>query len=39
VEAWQALGATFLIAEPRVRSLSFPDGHLDVLRRFKETVS
>ncbi len=38
VDAWQALGATSLIAEPRGAGLGFPDGHLDVLRRFKETV-
>jgi hypothetical protein len=38
VEAWKALGATSLIAEPRGAGLSFPGGHLDVLRRFKETV-
>ena len=38
VEAWKALGATSLIAEPRGERLAFPDGHLDVLRRFKETV-
>ena len=38
VEAWKALGATSLIAEPRGGRLAFPDGHLDVLRRFKETV-
>jgi len=38
VDAWKALGATFLIAEPRGAGLTFPDGHLDVLRRFKETV-
>ena len=38
VEAWKALGATSLIAEPRGARLAFPDGHLDVLRRFKETV-
>lgn len=38
VEAWKALGATFLIAEPRGAGLSFPDGHPDGLRRFKETV-
>jgi probable F420-dependent oxidoreductase len=37
-EAWKALGATSLIAEPRKAGLKFPDGHLDVLRRFKETV-
>jgi len=38
VEAWKTLGATSLIAEPRKAGLKFPDGHLDVLRRFKETV-
>ena len=38
VNAWKALGATSVIAEPRGAGLSFPDGHLDVLRRFKETV-
>ena len=38
VEAWKALGATSLIAEPRGERLAFPDGHLDVLRRFKEIV-
>jgi len=38
VEAWKALGATYLIAEPRGASLRFPDGHLDVLARFKEGV-
>ena len=39
VEAWKALGATSLIAEPRGAGLPFPQGHLDVLRRFKATVS
>ena len=39
VDAWQALGATSVIAEPRGAGLGFPDGHLDVLRRFKATVS
>jgi len=39
VEAWKALGATSLIAEPRGAGLSFPHGHLDVLRKFKATVS
>ena len=39
VEAWKALGATSLIAEPRGARLPFPHGHLDVLRRFKATVS
>ena len=38
VNAWKALGATSVIAEQRGAGLSFPDGHLDVLRRFKETV-
>jgi probable F420-dependent oxidoreductase len=37
-EAWQALGATSLIAEPRNGGLRFPDGHLDALRRFKDRV-
>ena len=36
VAAWKALGATSVIAEPRRGKLKFPDGHLDVLRRFKE---
>jgi probable F420-dependent oxidoreductase len=39
VEAWKALGATSLIAEPRGAALPFPQGHLDVLRKFKATVS
>ena len=39
VEAWKALGATSLIAEPRGARLPFPKGHLEVLRRFKATVS
>jgi len=38
VDAWKALGATSLIAEPRKAGVKFPDGHLDLLRRFKETV-
>jgi probable F420-dependent oxidoreductase len=38
VEAWKALGATSVIAEPRNAGLRFPDGHLDVLRRFKDTL-
>ena len=37
-EAWRALGATSLIAEPRGAGLRFPDGHLDALRRFKSAV-
>ena len=39
VEAWKALGATSLIAEPRGAGLAFPHGHLEALRRFKATVS
>ena len=39
VNAWKALGASSVIAEPRGAGLRFPDGHLDVLRRFKETVT
>jgi len=38
IEAWKALGATSVIAEPRNAGLRFPDGHLDVLRRFKDTL-
>ena len=38
VDAWKTLGATSVIAEPRGAGLKFPDGHLDVLRRFKETT-
>jgi hypothetical protein len=38
VGAWNALGATSVIAEPRGAGLRFPEGHLDVLGRFKETV-
>ena len=38
VEAWKAMGATSLIAEPRNAGLKFPDGHLDVLRRFRATL-
>jgi probable F420-dependent oxidoreductase len=39
VEAWQALGATSVIGEARGTGLKFPDGHLDVLRRFRAAVS
>jgi probable F420-dependent oxidoreductase len=39
VEAWKALGATFLIAEARGAGLTFPAGHLDALRRFKASLS
>ena len=38
VNAWKALGATSVIAEPRGAGLEFPDGHLDVLRRFKDAM-
>ena len=38
VDAWTALGATSVIAEPRGAGLKFPDGHLDVLRRFHDTM-
>jgi probable F420-dependent oxidoreductase len=38
VEAWTSLGATHLIAEARQMKLRFPDGHLDVLRTFKELM-
>ena len=38
VEAWKALGGTSVIAEPRNAGLRFPDGHLDTLRRFKDTL-
>jgi probable F420-dependent oxidoreductase len=36
--AWTTLGATSVIAEPRGAGLKFPDGHLDVLRRFQDTL-
>ena len=39
VDGWKALGATSVIGEPRGAGLSFPDGHLDVLRRFKTSLS
>jgi hypothetical protein len=38
VDAWKSLGATSVIAEPRGAGLKFPNGHLDVLRRFKDTM-
>ena len=38
-QAWTALGATHLIAEPRNAGLAFPDGHLEALRQFQKTVS
>jgi probable F420-dependent oxidoreductase len=39
VDAWKALGATSVIAEPRQANLKFPDGHLDVLRRFRKEIA
>ncbi|HMH51458.1 MAG TPA: LLM class F420-dependent oxidoreductase [Candidatus Acidoferrum sp.] len=38
VEAWHTLGATSVIGEPRGAGLKFPDGHLDLLRRFRDAV-
>jgi alkanesulfonate monooxygenase SsuD/methylene tetrahydromethanopterin reductase-like flavin-dependent oxidoreductase (luciferase family) len=38
VNAWKALGAASVIAEPRGAKLAFPDGHLDVLKRFKDAM-
>jgi probable F420-dependent oxidoreductase len=38
VDAWRSLGATSVIGEPRGGGLKFPDGHLDVLRRFRASV-
>jgi len=38
VDAWKAIGATSVIAEPRGAGLEFPQGHLDVLRRFKDAA-
>ena len=38
IASWKAMGATSLIAEPRNAGLKFPDGHLDVLRRFRATL-
>ena len=38
VSAWKALGATSVIAEPRGDRLKFPDGHLDVLKKFKAAL-
>ena len=38
VDAWKAIGAASVIAEPRGAGLKFPQGHLDVLRRFKDTA-
>ena len=39
VDAWKVLGASSVIGEPRGAGLSFPDGHLEVLRRFKASLS
>jgi len=38
VDAWKALGARSLIAEPRGARLRFPDGHLDLVQRFKASL-
>jgi hypothetical protein len=38
IDAWNDLGATSVIAEPRGAGLKFPHGHLDVLRRFKDAA-
>ena len=38
-EQWQGLGASHLIAEARGAGLSFPEGHLAALRRFRATIS
>jgi len=38
VNAWKAVGAASVIAEPRGGGLEFPDGHLDVLKRFKDAM-
>jgi probable F420-dependent oxidoreductase len=39
VKAWQSLGATHFIAEARQGGLTFPDGHLAAMRRFKEAIA
>jgi hypothetical protein len=39
VEAWKGLGATSVIGEPRGAGLKFPDGHLDLLRRFRAALA
>jgi probable F420-dependent oxidoreductase len=39
VRAWQALGATHVIAETREGGLSFPDGHVEALRAFKAVLA
>jgi probable F420-dependent oxidoreductase len=38
VDEWKALGATSVIGEPRGAGLSVPDGHLELLRRFKASL-
>jgi probable F420-dependent oxidoreductase len=38
VDAWKELGATLVIAESRSGGLGFPDGHLEALRRFHDTI-
>jgi probable F420-dependent oxidoreductase len=39
IEAWKALGATSIIAEPRNAAARFPDGHLDLLGRFRQLAA
>ena len=36
--AWHDLGATHLSLNPRAAGYSFPDGHLEIARRFKEAL-
>jgi probable F420-dependent oxidoreductase len=38
VKAWQALGATHVIAEAREGGLTFPDGHIAAMQRFKAVI-
>ena len=38
VKAWQSIGATQVIAEAREGGLTFPDGHIDAMRRFNEVL-
>src|SRR5262245_47667237 len=38
VNAWKALGATSVIAGRRGAGLAFADGHVEVLRRFKDAT-
>ena len=36
--AWRDLGATHLLVNTRNAGLSFPDGHVDAIRRFMESA-